>query len=81
MATKKRTKAKLPIQIKSGKWYAFGHGQPLREECCDCGLVHDTTLKSELKPGGLNLWVKWDVNDAETRKARKRPQRFVRKSS
>lgn len=79
-----------PIQIKSGKWYALGHAPPKgavrearlligREECCDCGLVHDTEIKVSLKNGRPRLWVKWDVNDAETRRARKRPQKFVRR--
>lgn len=71
---------KKPIQVKSGKWYAFGHGPPLTEQCCDCGLVHDTTLKTELKNGKLHLWVKWTVNDKETARARREPQRYVRKT-
>lgn len=91
MATKKRRKATLPIQIRSGRWYALGHAPPSgaakeavllygQEECCDCGLVHDSTIKIALQNGRIRHWVKWDVNDAETRKARKRHQKFVRRS-
>lgn len=80
-----------PIRIKSGRWYALGHAPPKgkleavlligQEECCDCGLVHDATLKFALQNGRPRLWVKWDVNEAETRRARKSPQRFVRRTT
>ncbi len=73
-------KSKLPIQIKSGKWYAAGHGPPLTEECCDCGLVHRTEFKLELVNGQIRVWCRWIVDDKETRAARKRPQRFVRRA-
>lgn len=85
-------KSPRPIQIRSGRWYALGHAPPKgvpkeaillygQEECCDCGLVHDATIKLTIKNGKPRLWVKWDVNDAETRSARRRPQRFVRRST
>lgn len=69
---------KLPIQITSGRWYAAGHGPPLTEECCDCGLVHLVEYKMDLKNGKLNIWVRWTVDEKETRKARRRPQKFTR---
>lgn len=78
-----------PIQVKSGRWYALGHAPPKRgasatllighEECCDCGLVHGATIKVTLENGRLRHWIKWDVDEAETRKARRRPQKFVRR--
>jgi hypothetical protein len=69
-----------PIQIRSGRWYAAGHGPPLMEECCDCGLVHRQEFKFELKSGKILVWVRWIVDDKETRKARRRPQKFTRAS-
>ncbi len=72
-------KAKKPIQVVSGRWYAAGHGPPLTEECCDCGLVHKTEYRFELKNGKVLLWVRWTVDDKATAAARRRPQKFVRK--
>lgn len=83
-------KPKRPIQVRSGKWYALGHAPPTttsrtaelligQEECCDCGLVHDSTIKVELRNGRFHYWIKWDVNDKETRVARRRPQKYIRR--
>ena len=69
----------MPIQIKSGTWYAAGHGPPLTEECCDCGLVHRVEYRLELKNGRIQIFVRWIVDDKATKKARRRPQSFVRK--
>lgn len=46
---------------------AFG-GTPFSEECCDCGLVHIVEYKIE----NGKLWVRYDRDEAESRKARAR---------
>lgn len=68
---------KLPTQVIIGKWYAIASGADGRkftEECCDCGLVH----RVEYKVANGRIWQRWFVDDAATRKARLRPQRFIK---
>jgi uncharacterized Zn finger protein len=46
-------------------------GFELLLQCCDCGLVHRTTLKKTKK--GIRIWMVRDVK--ETRKARRAKRR------
>lgn len=69
---------KPPVQVVDGKWYAIATGKEngkYIEECCDCGLCH----RIEYRVQNGRIWQRWIVDDDATRKARRRPQKFVRK--
>lgn len=66
MASRKQAE---PIQIVDGAWYAAGHGgEPLLEECCDCGLVHRIRYKIE----NGRVWYQYARDEKATKAARKR---------
>ena len=53
------------IQLWDGSWYKLDDGY--LHECCDCGLVHDVNYKME----NGSLFMQWNTNTRETKKARK----------
>jgi hypothetical protein len=64
-------KRKEPPQIllDPEKWYAIAFGKkPFREECCDCGLVHEIDYKLE---NGV-FYARYKRDEPATRMARRR---------
>lgn len=60
-----KKKEKPSIQLWDGSWYKLDDGY--LHECCGCGLVHNVDYKLD----NGSIFMRWKVNDRETKKARK----------